>query len=155
MEAEPLMYMGDWPRVVKVVEKDLPAALKIGNWFVATYVCSWAAFAYLKMRRVEDARRMIDQGGECLTEASTDSRLATYVPIMRSSVRLKEGDIAGAEQEFAAKIKLLKDELEEKTKARDGMKKETDDTSTNFTESQYQLKTLNTNLQLLNFLQQE
>ena len=96
MEAEPLMYMGDWPRVVKVVEKDLPAALKIGNWFVATYVCSWAAFAYLKMRRVEDARRMIDQGGECLAEASTDSQLATYLPIMRSSVRLQEGDITGA-----------------------------------------------------------
>lgn len=96
MEAEPHMYIGDWPSVTDVVENDLPTALKIGNWFVATYVCSWAAFAYLKMNRLDEARRIIDQGAECLTQASADAQLATYLPIIRSSILLNEGDIAGA-----------------------------------------------------------
>jgi tetratricopeptide (TPR) repeat protein len=97
MEAEPNMYKGDWQRVIEVAEEGLPIALEISNWAVAMYVCSWAAQAYLKLNRTNEARRIIDKGFDCLAQAPDYHRPSNiYTLISRGSVLLSEGNIADA-----------------------------------------------------------
>ena len=62
MEAEPNMYKGDWERVVEAAETGVPVAREIGNWLVANYASAWAAIAYLKLGRPEDARHILFYG---------------------------------------------------------------------------------------------
>ena len=61
MEAEPYMYKGLWEQVVRVAEHGLPVAWEIGEWFVIFFSSSWLGIAYLKLGRLEDAKRVLDR----------------------------------------------------------------------------------------------
>ena len=91
MEAEPLMYKGSWERVVQVAEEGLPVAWEIGNWFVVLYVSAWAAIAYLKLNRLQDARRIIDEALKIGLQDVTDTAAQTYRKIVAAQVLLAEG----------------------------------------------------------------
>ena len=70
MEAEPYMYKGLWEQVVRVAEEGLPTAWEIGEWFVIFFSSSWLGFAYLKLGRLEDAKRVL---GRALKESQARS----------------------------------------------------------------------------------
>jgi len=91
MEAEPLMYKGSWERAVQVAEEGLPVAWEIGNWFVVQYASTWAAIAYLKLNRLQDARRIINEAAKIAPQDVTDNAAQTYGKIVAGQVLLAEG----------------------------------------------------------------
>jgi class 3 adenylate cyclase/tetratricopeptide (TPR) repeat protein len=91
MEAEPLMYKGLWERTVEVAEEGLPVAREIGDWFVVLYISAWAAISYLKLDRLEDARRMVDEAVKTAAQQAAESNANAYRKIVLSQVLLAEG----------------------------------------------------------------
>ena len=61
MEAEPHMYKGDWNAVVRVAEEALPAAWEIREWNAVLCSSAWLTIAYLKLRKPDDAKRILDR----------------------------------------------------------------------------------------------
>ena len=61
MEAEPHMYKGDWPAVVRAAERALPAACEIREWNAILCSSAWSAIAYLKLGKPGDAKRLLDR----------------------------------------------------------------------------------------------
>ena len=61
MEAEPYLYQGDWNAVIEVAERALPAAWEIREWLVVGCASAWLAMSYLKMGKIDDARRVLDR----------------------------------------------------------------------------------------------
>jgi class 3 adenylate cyclase/tetratricopeptide (TPR) repeat protein len=61
MEAEPHMYKGDWNAVVQVAEEALPAAWEIREWDAVLCSSAWLAIAYLKLRKPQNAKRVLDR----------------------------------------------------------------------------------------------
>ena len=61
MEAEPHLYKGDWDAVVRVAEKALPAAWEIREWNAVLCSSAWLAIAYLKLGKLDDAKRVLDR----------------------------------------------------------------------------------------------
>jgi tetratricopeptide (TPR) repeat protein len=60
MEAEAYLYAGDWSRAISAAEEALPLAWEIGDWGVVLWSSGWAAIACLKLGRLADARRLVD-----------------------------------------------------------------------------------------------
>ena len=60
MEAEAYLYTGDWSRAISAAEEALPLAWEIGDWGVVLWSSGWAAIACLKLGRLADARRLVD-----------------------------------------------------------------------------------------------
>jgi class 3 adenylate cyclase/tetratricopeptide (TPR) repeat protein len=60
MEAEAYLYAGHWRRAVSAAEEALPLAWEIGDWGVVLWASGWAAIACLKLGRLADARRLVD-----------------------------------------------------------------------------------------------
>jgi len=96
MEAEPLMYQGSWQRAVQVVEEGLPVAWEIGNWFVVQFASAWAAIAYLKLGRVDDARRIVDEAVKIAQQGISDSAAPSYLQTAVAQVLVAEGKFAEA-----------------------------------------------------------
>jgi tetratricopeptide (TPR) repeat protein len=91
MEAEPLMYKGSWERVIQVAEEGLPVAWENGHWFVVQYASAWAAIAYLKLNRLQDARRIIDEAVKIAPQDVVDNAAPSYRKIVGGQVLLAEG----------------------------------------------------------------
>jgi class 3 adenylate cyclase/tetratricopeptide (TPR) repeat protein len=89
MEAEPLLYKGLWQRTVEVAEEGLPIAREIAQGFVVPFISAWAAIAYLKLNRVKDARRIVDEALK--SSAGRESQGKTYAKIALSQILLAEG----------------------------------------------------------------
>ena len=60
MEAEPYMYKGLWPDVIRVVEEGLPLSREIREWPVIFWTSAWGAIAHVKLGQHEKARRLLD-----------------------------------------------------------------------------------------------
>ena len=61
MEAEVFFYKGLWKEVVEVVEDLIGPAWDTGTWDAILWTYAWAAIAYLKLDRQDDAARLIDR----------------------------------------------------------------------------------------------
>jgi tetratricopeptide (TPR) repeat protein len=96
MEAETLMYQGSWQRAVQVAEEGLPAAWEIGNWFVVQFASAWAAIAYLKLGRVDDARRIVDEAVKIAPQGVSDNAAPSYLQTAVGQVLVAEGKFAEA-----------------------------------------------------------
>lgn len=92
MEAEPYMYKGLWEQVIRVAEEVQPVARKIGEWSVILWISAWLGIAYLKVGRLEDARRVIDRAQK-ESQSSASSRVAiTYLQIAAAQLHLAIGE---------------------------------------------------------------
>src|SRR5262249_25656031 len=70
MEAEPYMYKGLWPDVIRVVEEGLPLSWEIRELPVIFWTSAWGAIAHVKLGQHEEARRLLERAiPEC--EASS------------------------------------------------------------------------------------
>jgi class 3 adenylate cyclase len=61
MEAEPYMYKGLWPDVIRVVEEGLPPSWEIREWPVIFWTSAWGAIAHVKLGQHAEARRLLDR----------------------------------------------------------------------------------------------
>ena len=61
MEAEPYLYQGDWNAAIEAAERALPAAWEIREWNVVGCASAWLAMSYLKLGKIDDARRVLDR----------------------------------------------------------------------------------------------
>jgi tetratricopeptide (TPR) repeat protein len=92
MEAEPYMYKGLWEQAVRVAEKGLLVASEIGEWSVIFWSSSWLGIAYLKLGRLEDAKRILDRP---LKESKARTVLPfyiTYLQIAATQLHLALGE---------------------------------------------------------------
>jgi tetratricopeptide (TPR) repeat protein len=81
MEAEPYIYKGLWEQVVRVVDEGLPIAWEIGEWLVIFASSTWLGIAYLKLERLEDAKRV-------LVRALKESQARSFPPYMITYLRI-------------------------------------------------------------------
>jgi class 3 adenylate cyclase/tetratricopeptide (TPR) repeat protein len=92
MEAEPYMYNGLWKQVVRVAEEGLPVAWEIGEWMVIFFSSSWLGIAYLKLGRLEDAKRVLERALKESQERSFWPFLITYLQIPIAHLHLSLGE---------------------------------------------------------------
>jgi class 3 adenylate cyclase/tetratricopeptide (TPR) repeat protein len=97
MEAEPYVYMGRWEDAVRVAEESLPIAWEIGETSVVLFASAWVAQAYLKIRRVDDARRAIVRAlrrGE--SQPAPVAFSLSYASVARVLVHLADAELPQA-----------------------------------------------------------
>jgi class 3 adenylate cyclase len=75
MEAEPCMYKGLWDQLVRVGEEGLAVAWEIGEWAPILFISSWLGIAYLKLGRMNEARRVV-------LRAVQEARARTFAPFL-------------------------------------------------------------------------
>jgi class 3 adenylate cyclase/tetratricopeptide (TPR) repeat protein len=96
MESEPYLYKGQWAEAARVAEEYLPAAFEIGEWNVMLFASGFLGLAWLKLGRVQDARRVLDRAAR---EGRARAGLAypmSFVQIALAQLHLAEADAAGA-----------------------------------------------------------
>ena len=96
MEAEPFMYKGLWEELVRVGEEGLPVAWEIGEWGPILFVSAWVGIGYLKLARLDDARRVILRAVQEARARTFPPFAVAYLHIALAQLRLTEGDPAEA-----------------------------------------------------------
>jgi len=96
MEAEPSMYKGLWDHLVQVGEEGLAVAWEIGEWGPILFVSAWLGIAYLKLGRLDDARRVILRAVQEARARTFPPFAVAYLHIALAQLRLAEGDPAEA-----------------------------------------------------------
>jgi class 3 adenylate cyclase/tetratricopeptide (TPR) repeat protein len=96
MEAEPYMYQGRWEDVVRVGEEGLQAAWEILELTPIYFVSAWTGLAYLKLGRLEDARRVVHRAVREAVARTGPPFQRTYLQIALAQLRLQAGDPAAA-----------------------------------------------------------
>ena len=91
MESEPYMYKGLWEETVQIAEEGLPAAWEIGDWVVVLFTSAWAAIACVKLGRLEDARRLLDEALTGFGQRVGWDHPQAYFPMALSQVQLASG----------------------------------------------------------------
>jgi tetratricopeptide (TPR) repeat protein len=96
MEAEPYVYQGRWEDVIRVGEEGLRAAWEILEWTPIYFISAWTGLAYLKLGRLEDARRVVSRAvGEAAARASVPFSI-TYPHVTLAQLHVQAGDTAAA-----------------------------------------------------------
>jgi len=96
MEAEPFMYKGLWADLVRVGEEGLPVAWEIGEWGPILFVSAWVGIGYLKLARLDDARRVILRAVQEARARTFPPFAVAYLHVALAQLRLAEGDPAEA-----------------------------------------------------------
>src|SRR5262245_564404 len=86
MEAEPYMYMGLWDKAVEVAEKWLPVAWEIREWPVVHWSSAWLAIAFLKRKRPEQAKQILDRVFAEVPARALDNRSSFAMPYSHMAV---------------------------------------------------------------------
>jgi len=86
MEAEPYMYMGLWDKAVEVAEKWLPVAWEIREWPVVHWSSAWLAIAFLKRKRPEQAKQILDRVFAEVPARALDNRSSFAMPYSHIAV---------------------------------------------------------------------
>lgn len=90
MEAEPCMYKGLWDQLVRVGEEGLAVAWEIGEWSPIFFISAWLGIAYLKLGRVNEARRVILRAVQEVRVRTFAPFLITYLHIALAQLHLAE-----------------------------------------------------------------
>jgi class 3 adenylate cyclase/tetratricopeptide (TPR) repeat protein len=95
MEAEPYMYKGLWPDVIRVVEEGLPLSWEIREWPVIFWTSAWGAIAYVKLGQHGKARRLLDRAvPECESLANRWNMI--FLQVALAELELSLGNVAAA-----------------------------------------------------------
>jgi tetratricopeptide (TPR) repeat protein len=92
MEAEPYMYQGRWEDVVRVGEEGLRAAWEILEWAPIYFLSAWTGLAYLKLGRLEDARRVVSRALREASARMTPPFIITFLHVTLAQLHLQAGD---------------------------------------------------------------
>lgn len=92
MESEPYMYKGLWDEVVDVAQENLPVAIEIGEWMVVLFASAWAALACIKLRRLEDARRFLDEALASVEQKVGLEYPRAYLQTVGGQLHLADGE---------------------------------------------------------------
>ena len=96
MEAEPCMYAGLWDELARVGEEGLSVAWEIGEWAPIIFVSAWLGISYLKLGRVDDARRVILRAVQEVRVRTFGPFMITYLHIALAQLHLAEDNLAEA-----------------------------------------------------------
>ena len=95
MEAEPYMYKGLWPDVIRVVEEGLPLSWEIREWPAIFWVSAWGAIAYVKLGQHAEARRLLERAiPECEPLAMGGHMIFLQVALAELELSLGNGPAA-------------------------------------------------------------
>ena len=97
MEGEPYFYLGRWDEVLRVTGESLPLAWEIGEHTSIVFGSSWRGLAALKLRRPDEARRVLDRALAFATSRQTVIPFAlAYLTHTRALLHLVEGQLDDA-----------------------------------------------------------
>lgn len=96
MEAEPCMYKGLWDQLVRVGEEGLAVAWEIGEWTPVLFVSAFLGIGYLKLGRVDEARRVILRAVQEARVRTFGPFQITYLHIALAQLHLAENDLTEA-----------------------------------------------------------
>ena len=97
MEAEPYMYKGLWPDVIRVVEESLPLSWEIREWSVVFWTSAWGAIAHLKLGQHEEARRLLDRAiPECEATSYGHGWHMIFLQVALAELELSLGNVPAA-----------------------------------------------------------
>ena len=92
MESEPLMYKGLWEEAVEVAQENLPVAFEIGEWTAVLFASAWSAFACIKLGRLEDARRLLDEALAGVEQRNGYDYPRAYLEMVAAQLHLTHGE---------------------------------------------------------------
>ena len=93
MEAEPYMYKGLWEDVVRVAEEGLPHCWEIREWSPVFWVSAWAAIAYVRLGRLDDARRLLERAlPECEAQGASEVWTMVWLQMALAQLSLARGE---------------------------------------------------------------
>ena len=97
MEAEPYMYKGLWPDVIRVVEEGLPLSWEIREWAVIFWTSAWGAIAHVKLGQHAEARRLLDRAiPECEATSYTYGWNMIFLQVALTELELSLGNVPAA-----------------------------------------------------------
>jgi class 3 adenylate cyclase/tetratricopeptide (TPR) repeat protein len=93
METEPYMYKGQWEDVVRVAEEGLPHCWEIREWSPFFWISAWAATAYVRLGRLDHARRLLDRAlPECEAQGSSQVWMMVWLQMALAELSVALGD---------------------------------------------------------------
>jgi class 3 adenylate cyclase/tetratricopeptide (TPR) repeat protein len=92
MEAEPYIYQGRWEDAIRVGEEGLQAAWEILELTPIYFISAWTGLAYLKLGRLEDARRVVGRAAREAGARMGPPFIITYLHITLAQLHLQSGD---------------------------------------------------------------
>jgi class 3 adenylate cyclase/tetratricopeptide (TPR) repeat protein len=109
LESEPYMYKGLWEETIRGTEDGLSLAYQTEDWLAVLFASAWAAIACVKLGRLDEAERYID---EALT--SVEDRVGldyprAYLHSVTAQVQLARGDTEAALASAGAAVRLAED----------------------------------------------
>jgi tetratricopeptide (TPR) repeat protein len=97
MEAEPYMYKGLWPDVVRVVEEGLALSWEIRELAVIFWTSAWGAIAHVKLGQHEEARRLLDRAiPECELLNYSHGWNMIFLQVALAELELSIGNVPAA-----------------------------------------------------------
>ncbi len=86
------MYKGLWEEAVGVARETLPVAFEISEWQVTLFASAWAAFACIKLGRLEDARRFLEKASAGIEQRVGLDFPRAYLEMVVAQLRLTQGE---------------------------------------------------------------
>ena len=105
MEAEPCMYKGVWDELIPVGEGGLAVAWEIGEWSPVLFISAWLGIAYLKLGRLNEARR-------CVLRAIQEARVRSFNPFHTTYLHIALAQLHLAEQNPTEALTTARSALE-------------------------------------------
>ena len=97
MEVEPYMYKGQWEDVVRIAEEGLPHCWVIREWSPLFWISAWAAIAYVRLGRLEHAKRLLDRAlPECEAQGSSQVWMMVWLQMALAELSVALGDRTAA-----------------------------------------------------------
>jgi class 3 adenylate cyclase/tetratricopeptide (TPR) repeat protein len=96
METEPYMYKGLWQEVVDIGREDLAVAYKSGDWIVVLFAASWVAIACIKLGRLDEARKFLDDALTAVEDRVGLDYPRAYIQMVLAQLKMETGELADA-----------------------------------------------------------
>jgi class 3 adenylate cyclase len=92
MESEPHMYKGLWEETIGVAQENLSIAFEIGEWQVVLFASAWAALACIKLGRLEDAQRFLEEASAGVEQRAGVDYPRSYFEMIVAQLLLTRGE---------------------------------------------------------------
>ena len=106
MESETLVYKGLWDEALRVSREELPDAYESGDWLVVLFASAWAAIACIKLGRIGEAQRFLDEALAAAEDRVGLDYPRAYIQMVTALLQMESGDFDEARVTARAAVNL-------------------------------------------------
>jgi len=106
METEPYMYRGLWREVVDISREDLSVAYDSGDWLVVLFAAAWAGIACIKLGRLDEARKFLDDALTAVEDRVGLDYPRAYIQMVLARLQMESGELDDALVSARASVDL-------------------------------------------------